>query len=147
MEAIGIVGGGFSLSLMKSNKSKYTKRRVYRASVPQQAIAYVDELLAFLALCDTVAWIGQTEYKEDVFRLFKKIFKAGYCGTQKTKPNICATMIENHAKSSGWMNSKAINRRQHLRDICEWWDEWVYAWCRNPPPRAYLRRTRSVRMS
>lgn len=122
-----------------------------------QANGYLQEVLNLLQLYEGVGFIGQKPYKDDFFRVFSAAFRTGFClphfrvdprtGVHHyfkcQRPLVDGETIWSYARSQGWVHAKMNGNEKRYRDIDmvrTWWDEWIYAWQRNPPPRRYQRK-------
>jgi hypothetical protein len=123
----------------------------------QQADAFFRDLLSLLAAYENVDYIGQGSYKSTFFRIFADAYRSGFCSpryrfdiqkgyhvqSKAQRPRICGDTIRDYARRQGWVHAEMPaeeKRYRYLMMVSIWWDEWTYAWDRNPPPRKYVRR-------
>lgn len=124
----------------------------------EQADNYLNDVLELLRNYEDVIWIGQENYKNDFFRIFSTAYRTGFCNPairidkerllhvhcKSQRPLLRGDAIWAHARKQGWVHSEMTANEKRYTDInlvMTWWDEWVYAWNQNPPPRSYRRKT------
>jgi hypothetical protein len=131
-----------------------------KAEWRKQAHAYLEKLLGLLSAYESVDSIRQESYKSAFFKVFADAYRSGFCWPgdrfdeatdrfvqcKTQRPLISGDAIWLFAKDKGWVRSEMPECDKRNRDIellRTWWDEWVYAWNRHPPPRKYVRRKSS----
>jgi hypothetical protein len=125
-----------------------------------QHIQYMNQIMLLLEHYDDVTDVGQEPYKSDFFKIFANAFCAGFClpserfstnsnlyvRCKSQRPLVSGDTIWFFAKDQGWLKAEIgenENRYENILRIMTWWDEWTYAWSRNPPARK--RKARSWR--
>ncbi len=115
-----------------------------------QADAYVSQVLDLLKEYEDVDYIGQESYKSDFFAIFSDAYRSGFCSPgyridnesnklvlcKSQRPLVSGDTIWSYAIEHGWVDAEMHPTEKKYRDIHmvkTWWDEWVYAWNRNPP--------------
>jgi hypothetical protein len=105
---------------------------------------------------------GQTDYKNDYLDIFNDAFIYGVCGCQakekyrrrslKLKRGtiaFCDYVVTGEgirqSLEKTWLTGSNITQdnRRMILTLCEWWDEWVYAWERFPGEYSYPRNHRA----
>ena len=123
-----------------------------------QAEKYLNDVLNLLREFDDVVSIEQEPYKDQFFEIFSIAYRTDFCTPKRRidrerlrsvqcksqRPLISSDTIWAHAKKHDWVDSRRTTdddaRYRNIRSVMTWWDEWVYAWDRNPPPRMYHRK-------
>jgi|GEM_PF-2811490 len=113
----------------------------------------------YCRIMDDNGYWGQAEYKFDYFRIVYLAFGNGLCGNRarnkystavkrkrSLKPSdyaVCGEFIADHVQRE-WLNGRqpSPNQEGMLRDLTLWWDEWAYAWDKNPIPQFQFPRNR-----
>ena len=119
---------------------------------------HLNEVLNLLREFDDVVSIEQEPYKGRFFEVFAGDYRTDFCTPKRKidretlrsvqcnsqRPLISSDTIWAHAEKHEWVTSSGMTdddpRYQNIRTVMNWWDEWVYAWDRNPPPRMYYRK-------
>ncbi|TWT98546.1 hypothetical protein [Stieleria varia] len=119
---------------------------------------FLDQIFDLLKGYEDVVSVEQEPYKQDFFRVFSEAYRAGYCWpsyrvdeerdrlvqSKVQRPMIFGDTIWEHARALGLIDADSTARNSkmyfHLTSLTVWWDEWTYAWNRNPPPRRYRRK-------
>lgn len=121
-----------------------------------QREGYLRRILSLLREYENVVFIGQRPYKDDFFDIFADAFQSGFCTPtyrldaargkyvlcKSQRPRISGDVIVAFVKEQGWIDSEmALNETKcdDVNMVRVWWDEWTYAWTRNPPKRRYKR--------
>jgi hypothetical protein len=118
---------------------------------------YLTRIMELLNRYEDVINIGQDEYKGDFFKIFADAYRSGFCvpryrldrdvkrsiRCKSQRPLVSGDAIWSFAKNRDWVHSEMSGtekRYEDIRRVMTWWDEWTYAWLRNPPTRRYRGR-------
>lgn len=71
-------------------------------------------------------YIGQDPYKSDFFELFREAYKNDYFDFSST-PRLTGDAIMDILKER-WIDSSNNEKEELLKEFCNKWDEWKYAW-------------------
>lgn len=138
-------------NFLVGHKNMTTYRKQHRTE--QQDL--LSKILALLIKYEDVYNIAQRPYKDDFFHIFYIAYTKGFCGhriegnendiavwVRTNKPLIVGDVIKDFAREKAWIipNHPEHEKRESDIDLVRhWWDEWEYAWDRNPPKRSYSR--------
>lgn len=122
-----------------------------KAEWQTQHDAIVDRVLQLLADNEDVS-ISQEGYKGDFFAVFADAYRTHFCTPRRRYDETARRLVDlkeqrpivhgDHfwyaAKERNWIADvdveKQTKRYRDLRTVQNWWNEWKYAWDRNPPP-------------
>lgn len=143
------------MSTIQSNIRAIMGKKLWRNEVDE----ILQQILGYLQRIEDVTNICQEPNKSEMFKIFRDAFLSGYCGTRykesksglivrkaPKKSQIYDETIENYAREHEWINATSSTDSKRYRDLeCVkvWWNEWTYAWDKNPPKRKYVRRNQS----
>ena len=119
---------------------------------------FLGEVLSLLRMYEGVLSIRQGSYKEDFFKVFVDAFHAKFCvATERfdvasgrmvrcknQRPLITPDSIWSYAKDHDWCHAEMTvdeKRYRNIQMVMTWWEEWTYAWERNPPKPRRKRST------
>jgi hypothetical protein len=126
--------------------------------------AIIARVIELLQRYECVQGITQEPYKGDFFKVFSNAYRAGFCTVRRRfdptsgrmvvckvqRPLVSRDAIWAAAKNLAWIHGEMDPSEKRYCDIklvCSWWNEWTYAWDRNPPPRKSSRSNRSAELA
>lgn len=120
-----------------------------KAEWQRQHDSFVARILDLLEAYADVSNISQAKYKDDFFAIFEDAYRSHFCSPRKKydeasgrlvslkeqRPLVHGDQFRPAAQQRGWITNEDETSKKYrdLRMVSIWWNEWTYAWDRNPP--------------